>query len=298
MTSASDPLEQGRVLAGTYRIEGHLSRGAFGSVYKATRMDDGLPVVAKALREDAGAADPAAVQRFIREAAVAAMLDHPNIVRTLNFGKTRDNVLYIILERLRGDTLANAMFEEPVDPKVTAEVLRQMLSALEYAHGMGIVHRDLKPSNVFVSNPEHTSAYGKVEGNMVKLLDFGFVKVLDPPNPMLAKQLTKVGSVVGTPGYIAPEQLSAEGGDVTARADLYSVGVLGYELLTAQKAFAGEGLQRAMRQLDSDPAPPPKALREEPIVPVLMKLMARDPEQRYQSARLALDDVEKLPRIT
>jgi len=300
MTTASaqdEPLEPGRVLGGAFRIDEPFSRGTFGSVYKAVRLEDGLEVVAKALREDAGRADPSAVDRFIREAAVAAMLDHPNVVRTLNFGKTRDNVLYIILERLHGATLIEAMYDHRTPPDVTREVVRQMLAGLDYAHGLGIVHRDIKPSNVFVCNPEHRSAYGQLEGDMVKLLDFGFVKVLDPPNEILAKSLTLAGHVVGTPGYIAPELMAPdEKPIVTPAADLYSTGIIGYELLTGQKAFTGEGIQRALKQLKEEPQPPPDDLADEPLLRVLRKLFVRSLDGRYQSAREALEDLESLPQ--
>ncbi|OIP29918.1 MAG: hypothetical protein AUK47_26420 [Deltaproteobacteria bacterium CG2_30_63_29] len=282
-------LKNDQIIGGTYRIIEPMSAGAFGTVYLAERLEDELPVVVKALRQDAKKGDPAAVERFIREAAVASNLDHPNIVRTLNFGQSRDGVLYIVLERLKGRTLAEAMFEDAVPIDVTSEVVCQMLRGLVVAHGQGLVHRDIKPSNVFVCEPEHRSAYGEIEGDTVKLLDFGFVKVLNKDSNF-AKTITMAGFIVGTPGYIAPEMLRYN--KVSVLSDLYGVGVIGFELATGTQAFPGSGLERAFNQMSMDPKVPDGLDASDSRFELIAKLMARDPAQRFQSAQEALDAFE------
>lgn len=282
-------LKNDQIIGGTYRIIEPMSAGAFGTVYLAERLEDDMPVVVKALRQDASKGDPSAVERFIREAAVASNLDHPNIVRTLNFGQSRDGVLYIVLERLKGKTLAEAMFEEAVPIDVTSEVVCQMLRGLAVAHGQGLVHRDIKPSNVFVCEPEHVSAYGEIEGDTVKLLDFGFVKVLNKDSNF-AKTITLAGFIVGTPGYIAPEML--RNNTVSALSDLYGVGVIGFELATGTQAFPGSGIERAFNQMKMEPIVPADIDAADPRFQMILKLMARDPAQRFQSAQEALDALQ------
>ncbi|OIP44575.1 MAG: hypothetical protein AUK47_00725 [Deltaproteobacteria bacterium CG2_30_63_29] len=294
-------LKQGQILANTIRVDSPVGAGGFALIYTGFRLDDQAAVIIKALRADAEDVDPVAVKRFIREAAVAAQLEHPNIVRTLSFGQTRDNVLYIVLERLNGQTLANAMFEEPVEPELVHELLRQMLSALSYAHSHGIVHRDIKPSNLFVCAPGHRGSTGELEEDTVKLLDFGFVKVLKMQEKPGAQRsgfyepLTKVGQAVGTPGYMAPEVL--RGQEATHLVDLYAVGVLAYELLTGKAAFDGVGLERAMNQMSSKPTPPPLELAKLPLFAIVWKLIEANPKKRYQSAADALADLARIDDV-
>jgi serine/threonine-protein kinase len=285
-------LKPGQILAKTYRVEHYLASGGYAVVYVGTRLSDQVSIVIKALRSEAAQSDPAAVERFIREAAIAAHLQHPNIVRILDFGNTRDNVLYIILERLYGEPLSNLMYQGPMPLDFVQKVLMQVLRALVSAHDQGIVHRDIKPSNIFICNFTEGKDLGDHD---VKILDFGFVKVTREDHPF-SRRLTMVGQQVGTPGYMAPELLSDANSGATPQVDLYAVGVLGYEMITGAAAFQGRGAQRALAQLSTDPEPPPEHIRNLPIYKVIKRLMERNPSRRYAVAAEALRDIEENAR--
>jgi serine/threonine-protein kinase len=272
------------------------AEGGYAVVFAAERVSDGLPLVIKALKEDASQADPVAVQRFIREAEVASKLVHPNIVRTFSIGQTRDGVLYMVMERLEGKPLVKLMYKRPLGLAVTKSVLEQVLTGLESAHAQGVVHRDIKPSNVFVCERQR---HDDPHIGVCKLLDFGFVKLLPhsevtPSHGFERSEqpLTVVGQRVGTPGYMAPEMLLK--GVVTVKTDLYSLGVMAYEMLSAKLAFSGTPLERARQQMLGEPEPLPETLRKLAISQFIERLMAKNPEQRPASARAALDELQGL----
>jgi eukaryotic-like serine/threonine-protein kinase len=289
MTDQLDELlKPGQILAKTYRVEHYLASGGYAVVYVGTRLSDNTSIVIKGLRAEAAQSDPAAVERFIREAAIAAHLQHPNIVRILDFGNTRGSVLYIILELLDGEPLSNLMYQGPMSPDFVQKVLVQVLRALVSAHDQGIIHRDIKPSNIFICNYQVGGELGEHD---VKILDFGFVKVTREDHPF-SRRLTMVGQQVGTPGYMAPELLTDANSGATPQVDLYAVGVLGYEMITGSAAFQGRGAQRALAQINSDPEPPPESIRNLPIYKVIKRLMDRNPARRYPLAAEALRDIE------
>lgn len=294
MAINSTPLQKGQVLAGKYQVSKPIAAGGYALVYSAERIDDGHNVVIKALREEAFNIDPSAVDRFIREAAVATHLDHPNIVKLLDFGQTRDKVLYIVMEHLHGAPLSDLMFHGPSTPALVENVLKQVLDALSYAHGRGVVHRDIKPSNIFLCRRDALKP-GEVLGekDLIQLLDLGFAKVLKSNDPTFSRPLTVAGQQVGTPGYMAPELLRNTG-NVSPLIDLYAVGIIGYELLTGQPAFAGRGIQRALAQVNTVPEKPKDDVCNYPIYSVVKRLMARNPSRRYSSAADALRAIEGL----
>jgi serine/threonine-protein kinase len=269
-------LRAGEIIAQRYRIDNAIARGGFAAVWGAWDLKLDSPVALKVLRCDADQFDSAARKRFVQESALMQELDHPNIVRTYDCGEDEDGLLFIVMEKLEGHTLT-ARLQHRNPPGTIRHVLEQMLEALGYAHQRGLIHRDLKPSNVFLcaapDDPRPT----------VKLLDFGFAKLLDSE---VGVRLTLVGERVGTPGYMAPEQLND--GAANPKVDLYVVGVLGYEMLTGEQAFKGEGIQRAMAQMKGNPKSPEPELAKLPIYGVISKLLEYNPKHRYASAADAL----------
>lgn len=284
-------LAHGEVIAGRYRVGWVLDTGGYALVYEGVRLEDGAEVVVKALRRQVLEIDPAAVERFRREAKLAAELRHPHIVAVLDYGQTDAGIFYLVMERLHGQALSQVMYTKPASPEEVARILLQVLEALAAAHDQGIVHRDIKPSNVFLCAPEE--GWPADEKFRVKVLDFGLSKGLWGNRSTFCDPLTAAGQQVGTPGYLAPEMLH-EMGVVTPQSDLYAVGLLGYELLTAEPAFEGTGLTAAYNQLTQEPKPAPPAVRRMPIFRVIRNLIARDPADRYLSAVDAIHDLEGL----
>ncbi|OIP43345.1 MAG: hypothetical protein AUK47_02925 [Deltaproteobacteria bacterium CG2_30_63_29] len=287
-------LRPGELLStGTFRVDKPMTAGGFAIIYEGTRLADGAPVAIKTLRSNARMFDPVAYQRFEREAAVIEHLDHPNIVRTLGFGKTAAGALYMVLERLDGYTLLDIMFKEPLDEEFVREILGQTLNALVYAHDQHIIHRDIKPANLIICR---ANEYPPYEEGTLKLLDFGFAKVLREIEGDSNAPLTLVGQAVGTPGYMAPETLKM--GEVTPAADLYSLGTIAYELLTAQRAFEGEGIKRAINQAEGRRTPVPERLSESKLMPIVDRMMERKVKNRFANAREVLAALEgSTPKI-
>jgi serine/threonine-protein kinase len=231
MDSAIDPLV-GRTLNRAYRLESLLGQGGMGAVYKALQLAVKRPVAVKVLHPKHLVGDEETLtkmfKRFEREAMLTSRLEHPNVVRLIDFGRTEDRVMYLVLELLSGRSLAHVMKQEgPFEAKRVARIGRQICLALSAAHRHGIVHRDLKPDNVFLVDYE-----GVVDH--IKVLDFGIARILDADE----SELTSSNVVLGTPKYMAPEQVQQK--QITARTDLYTLGVMLYELLTGQPPFTGD----------------------------------------------------------
>jgi len=294
MSDLPGPLDAGQQLAGRYQVDGLVAAGGFAVVYHGQRVSDHTPVAIKALHVNVTDSDPAAVDRFVREAAIAAHLQHPNLVRIIDFGKTRDDVLYMVMEHLYGEPLFVHLYDDPMAPKRVHHLLSQMLDALVFAHGQGLIHRDLKPSNVFLCRV--VGSGGSDDGVWVKILDFGMAKGVRKSGNIghaMKVTLTLSGDRVGTPGYMAPEMFK-EGARATPLVDLYVVGLLGYEMLTGEKAFGGEGMERAVAQIESDPPRPAMAIAEHPLYTVVERLIQRRPADRFQSAEEALAHLRDL----
>jgi serine/threonine-protein kinase len=263
---------------GRYRIQRKLGAGGMADVYLAEDQELGRRVAIKILNSRHGN-DDQFIERFRREAKNAAALNHPNIVSIYDRGEAEDTY-YIAMEFLDGRTLKELIVSRGAAPiNVAIEYARQILSALRFAHRHGIVHRDIKPHNVLVDG----------EGR-VKVTDFGIARAG-------TSQMTETGSIVGTAQYLSPEQ--ARGGEVDPRSDLYSLGVVLYELLTGKTPFDGETpVEIAMKHLSTAPKPP-STLR--PDVPreldmVVLRALAKNPDDRYQSADQMEADLERVAR--
>ncbi len=263
---------------GRYRIERKLGAGGMADVYLAEDQELGRRVAIKILNSRHGN-DDQFIERFRREAKNAAALNHPNIVSIYDRGEAEDTY-YIAMEFLDGRTLKELIIGRGAAPiNVAVEYARQILSALRFAHRHGIVHRDIKPHNVLVDG----------EGR-VKVTDFGIARAG-------TSQMTETGSIVGTAQYLSPEQ--ARGGEVDPRSDLYSLGIVLYELLTGETPFNGETpVEIAMKHLSTAPQPPSK-LRPD-ISPeldmVVLRALAKNPDDRYQSADEMEGDLDRVAR--
>lgn len=293
MPQKDELLVIGEILKDEFVVNRLMATGGYAIVYDAERLDNAAPVVVKALRLGATEMDPQAVERFHREAKIAAHLSHPNIVKILDYGQTVDEVLFIVLERLDGYPLSQIIYQERTPHEHVRRILMQVLSAIAHAHGRGIVHRDIKPSNVYVCELETKGAADNEY--RVKVLDFGLSKGFWGNRDTFCRPLTMAGEVVGTPGYLAPEMLH-DMALATPQVDLYAVGLLGYEMLTGTEAYTGTGIERAKAQLTQDPKPPPEDIEQLPIFRIIKHLIERDPTDRYLSAAEALQDLEELGR--
>jgi hypothetical protein len=260
-----------RVL-GKYRLLELLGKGGFSKVHRAQHTSLGNEVALKILNPTL-AQDETFARRFRREARRTVMLDHPNIVRVLDLDEV-DGQLFIAMEYVPSQDLHELLNRKELMPlEQVVSIVRQLGAALDYAHGWGLVHRDVKPGNVLVR-----------EDGVVKLTDFGLVKAAE------GSRLTRTGTTLGTPAYMSPEQ--TRGSTVDARADLYALGVMAYEFVTGRVPFEGDTPVSVayMHVHETPPLPSTISSRAEgPIEPVLIKALAKDPAERYQTGR-ALSD--------
>jgi serine/threonine-protein kinase len=269
--TALPTLAPGTLLAERYRVLGHLGTGGMGAVYRVEHVMMAKQLALKLLRPELSS-QASVVERFEREARSSARLDHPHVVRITDFGRQADGALYMVMELVEGPSLADVLRAGP-RPALdwSARVLDQILAALEHAHAHGVVHRDIKPGNVMLTRDER-----------VKLVDFGIAKITANDEA----QLTQLGMVVGTPRYMAPEQAAGEA--VDARADLYSVGVLAYELLTGRAPFEGSSMEVLTKHL-TQPVPPlvmdgVDAARARAVEAVVLHALEKPRERRYATA--------------
>lgn len=260
-------LATGTVVDGRYKINSRIGSGGMADVYLADDQHLGRPVALKVMH-DRFASDPQFVQRFEREAQAAAGLQHKNVVNVFDRGQV-DKTYYIAMEYLPGRSLKDVIVAMgALDPKLAIHITLQILAAAKFAHQKGIVHRDIKPQNVMIDD----------EWN-VKVTDFGIAH-----NPVDA-DLTQTGQMVGTAQYISPEQ--AQGKTVSNASDLYSVGVVLFEMLTGKVPFDGEASVAIALQHINEPTPKPSSVN--PAVPpvldaVVLKAMAKSPVERYANA--------------
>jgi len=273
--NAASPVEPPihEVLAGRFRVEAELGEGGMARVYRATDLLTGKPMALKLLRAGV-ACEEEAVERLRREGEVLTRLDHPAVVHIETFGVLEDGRLFLAMELLEGETLGARMRRGPMDAAALCPVVTGAAAGLAAAHAMGVVHRDLKPDNMFLC------ARGPGEPEQVKLLDFGISKVVD------YERLTRTGQILGTPRYMAPEQLAADH-DLDLRVDLYALGVILYEALAGHLPFIAatpsdfiiavlHGKVVPLRSYRADVPPELEA--------IVLRAMARDPQARYGSA--------------
>jgi HAMP domain-containing protein len=279
-TSAGD-FTVGGVLAGRYEIRQQLGAGGMGVVYRAFDRELGEPVAIKTLRPDL-VGDPGLLERFKQEIRLARKISHPNVVRTHDLGEA-GGLYFITMEFVEGTALDEVIRRRGALPlPVTLTIGRQLCRALEVAHAQGIVHRDIKPPNLVVD------AQG-----FLKVMDFGIARLMEGRQAPSSHGLTAAGSIIGTPEYMAPEQLLGQA--VDGRADLYAAGIVLYECATGRRLFTGDSFATVLMKQVQEPPPDPRSIvpgLSEELVAVLLKALAKEPAQRWQSAAELLHALE------
>jgi eukaryotic-like serine/threonine-protein kinase len=278
-TAAPVELQAGQLFAGRYRIEQIVGRGGMGIVYKAvdTQLDE--PVAIKTLPGDVMTRSPEDLERFKREIRLARKITHRNVLRTYDYGEA-EGVYFISMELVRGYTLAELLAEaeaKQMAPRVAVGIMRQVSRGLEVAHEQGIIHRDIKPQNVLIDHKGE-----------VKLMDFGIARMAEAHEGM-----TQAGLIVGTPHYMSPEQV--QGKQLDSRSDVYSMGVMLYELVAGRRPFESSSLTGVLTAHITEKARPPIDLRPEigrDINAIVMRCLEKDPKARYANAGELLHDLD------
>ncbi len=273
----------GRIFDRRYKISKVIGVGGMAVVFEAVDLVMHRTVAVKMLRDDISN-DPQAVKRIINESRAVSMLSHPNIVSICDVS-VRDNIKYIVMERIEGITLRKYMNKKGVlSLRETISITEQILRALEHAHSKGIIHRDIKPQNIMM-----------LRNGQVKVTDFGIARL---PN---AENVTVTDKAVGTVDYISPEQASAKA--IDTRSDLYSLGVVMYEMTTGKKPFRADNpVSVAMKQVNEQPRPPRELNPDIPIgmEQIILTAMEKNPDNRFQSAGAmlrALDQLKSNPHV-
>lgn len=267
----------GQTLAGKYSIEELIKSGGMGSVYRGKHVLMDKTVAVKVLRPSL-AVDDVVVARFSREAKAASRISHPHAVSVTDFGEAENGVVFLVMEYLDGQTLKEIIRNEGPMPLARAvEIVRQVSGALDAAHQQGVVHRDLKSDNVMLNQTNG--------GDWAKVLDFGIAKIQEPEGTR-DHDITAPNLVIGTPQYMSPEQCS-QTGPIDARSDVYSLGVILYEMLAGRVPFTGESPTVIMMKQVQDA--PPSILAARPDLPkgigeVVERALAKQPAARFQTA--------------
>jgi serine/threonine-protein kinase len=267
----------GAVIADRYRITSKLGEGGMGQVYLGEHVRMKRKSAIKIMRPSL-VGDVEALQRFTREAENASQISHPNVAAIYDFGETDDNIVYLAMEYIDGEPLANKLKRElALHPDVASDILGQSADALQAAHDMGILHRDLKPDNIMLGR--------RADGTyMVKLVDFGIARTMDRGE----QKLTRTGFAVGTPEYMSPEQLS--GDSLDARSDQYSLALVAFVALTGKDAFPSESSKESLiARLTSRPRTLQEAKQDvnwpEALQVIFDKALSPEPADRYESVR-------------
>lgn len=271
----------GSLVAGRYQVEELIGSGGMGAVFRATHVQLRKAVAVKVLHRQMSFLEEV-VARFEREAIAAARVEHPHVAAATDFGKLDDGTFYLVLEYVAGRSLTSLFKEGPIGAVRALRISKQIAQALDAAHAIGIVHRDLKPDNVMLIEKADTKDF-------VKVLDFGIAKVT-LEDQKTSPALTQLGTVFGTPQYMAPEQ--ARGEAVDLRADLYALGVMLYEMLVGKTPFDSDDIVALLtRQMVEAPPPLPSDIDPE-LAALVMRLLEKDPGARVQTAKDLIEHFE------
>lgn len=281
LDAAVDPL-LGQTLDGRYRVDAQIGEGGMGAVYRAHQINVDRPVALKVLRVDRAAREESA-RRFEIEARIVSRLRHPNTLKLIDFGRLESGGLYVVTELLEGTPLDRLLTKGPLAPPRACELMAQVCDALAEAHAAGIIHRDLKPGNVFVERP--------ADREVAKVLDFGIAKVLDHST------VTEEGRTLGTPAYMAPEQIT--GGEIDGRTDLYALGIMLFECLTGARPFQSDSAYGLMMMHVRDEVPSlsrllPPGRGVEGLAALGDALLAKEPSARPPDAATVRDHLRAL----
>jgi serine/threonine-protein kinase len=283
--SSFDPASRiGTVVAGKYRIERLLGAGGMGAVFEAVHTGVQRRFAVKVMTADP-TRSPEAVRRFTQEAQAAGLIGHPHIVEVFDLGEAEDGTLYMVMELLRGETLHAVLRRGPLPQSDAVTIALELLRALDAAHRAGIVHRDVKPQNLFLAE----RATG---GIALKVLDFGIAKFHETEN----STITRSGSIVGTPLYMAPEQVLSDR-EIDGRADVWAAGASLFEMLTGRPVHLAPHAAAAAVRIVTEPAPRVRTLRSdvsEELEAIVARALTIAREQRYESAGAMIAALEDL----
>jgi serine/threonine-protein kinase len=272
---AADPSTTRHTLLPGYELLGQAGIGGMGIVFRARQQATGRIVAVKMLRDD-DQSIPDAPRRFQREIQCLASLDHPNVLKVFESG-ARDGVAYLIMEYLEGGNLVKRLNGSPMPPREAAQLLATLAGAVQYLHGRGLVHRNLKPQNVLFT----------ADGTP-KLIDFGLARLGKDDAP------AGEGVVVGTPSYMAPEQVAGRSTAIGPATDVYGLGAVLYECLTGKPPFEGASVMETLKRVGSWEPEPPHALNKQvdrEIEGVCLRCLCKEPRDRYASAQEVTEDL-------
>lgn len=274
----------GRTIGGRYVITEKVGAGGMGTVYRARHDVVGRDVAIKFLSPDL-AGDPTNRRRFLREAKAANKIDHEHIIDITDYGETPDGLVYLVMEFLEGESLADTIGRGPLPVPRAVDIARQMASALSRAHELDVIHRDIKPENVHLLRRAHGG------GDFVKILDFGLAKMKGEI------RLTATGAVFGTPEYMAPEQ--ARGTPLTGKADLYALGCVLYEMLTGEPPFDGPTPDLILKHMRETAPPPSERATGIPreLDEVVTQLLQKEPSHRHADAYHLYEELRKVGEL-
>jgi serine/threonine-protein kinase len=281
-------LTEGTLIGGRYRVAATLGSGTMGTVYRATRISDGLPVAVKLISKDPHSSELA--RRVAREAQALAALEHPHALAVIELGEDAHGT-FLVTKLAPGVSLDAILSARRLPPELALMIADQVLAALEHAHGLGILHRDVKPGNVIVAFQPDGRPHAR-------LIDFGLAKFQNHEVWGAQSMITSQGAIVGTPAYIAPEQLF--GPFVDARSDVYSAGVLLFELLTGSWPFVAEEVADVLRAHALAPVPSlgetrPDVSFHPKLEALVARALAKKMDARFENAGKLRDALRSVP---